>query len=180
MVRHLIITIAAMLMLCGSAHATGLTLWGLTEQVSSVDSDNAITGRIGYDLSVGDNGGLEPFIGSVWHPQDSTPQVIVVGAVQHFPDLLDPNGLIPYIPELFTTLINEDVAIRPYAGAQCTINLVDEDAGFIGAIAGVAIKLTPEATSELIFEASYDNTFSDLNDVPDNRLKGYMGFRIPF
>jgi len=168
------------MLLCGSVQAAGLTVWGLTEQVSSVESDNAISARVGYDLSIGDNGGLEPFIGSVWRPQDDAPQVIVLGAIQHMPDLLDPNSPIPYLPGLFLTVINEDVTVRPYIGAQCTVNLIDKDSGFVGAIAGVTLKLTPEANSELVFEVSYDDTFSQLNDVPDNRFKGYMGFRIPF
>lgn len=178
--KKLILSIILTMCLCSSVQATGLTIWGITEQVSSVNSDNAITGRIGYMLGVGDAGGLEPFVGSVWRPKESTPQVIVVGAVQHLADLVDPNSSIPYIPALFASILNEDVEIRPYIGAQCTINLIDKDSGFIGLITGITVKLEPDAKSELVFELSYDKMFNDLEAVPDNEFKGYAGVRIPF
>jgi len=169
-----------LMFLGGTVQAAGLTLWGITEQLSSVDQDNAITGRIGYDLSVTDKGGLEPFIGSIWRPRDGTPQVVVLGAVQHLPDLIDPNSSVPFLPELFLMVISEDVQIRPYIGGQFSINCIDEDAGTYGMIAGVTLQISPEANSQLVFEASYDKNFGDLADVSDNRFKGYMGFRIPF
>ena len=68
--KKLLLLMALMcLLVVPTAKAAGLTIWGITEQVSSVNEDNAITGRIGYDLSLGDKGGLEPFIGSIWRPR---------------------------------------------------------------------------------------------------------------
>ena len=178
--KRVILTIIALLCLTASAQAAGLTIWGLTEQVSSVNGDNSLTARVGYDLSLTDKGGLELFAGSIWRPKDSEPQVLVFGAIQHMPDLIDPNSPIPYLPELFLTVISETVQIRPYIGGQFSINLIDEDVGTYSAIAGITLKLTPEANSELVFEVSYDKNFGDLGGVPDNQLTGYMGFRIPF
>ena len=180
--KRVILSIILALCLCSAVQAAGLTIWGLTEQISSVDGDNSLSARIGYDLSLTDKGGLELFAGSIWRPRETQdfPQVVVLGAIQHLPDLIDPNSSIPWLPELFLTVISEDVQIRPYIGGQFSVNLVDEDSGTYGAIAGITLKLTPEDKSELVFEASYDNNFGDLAGVPDNELKGYMGFRIPF
>ncbi|MCG7853888.1 MAG: hypothetical protein MIO92_15310 [Methanosarcinaceae archaeon] len=176
-----LLTILLMALLMGSAvQAAGLTFWGITEQISSVNEDNSLTARIGYDMSLTDKGGLEIFTGSIWRPREGEPQVLVFGAVQHMPDLIDPNSSIPYLPELFLTVISEKVQIRPYIGGQFSINLIDENAGTYGVIAGITLQLTPEANSQLVFEASYDKNFGDLAGVPDNQLKGYMGFRIPF
>ena len=180
MIKRLLIGMVLALYMCITVQGAGLTVWGITEQVSSVDEDNAITGRIGYDLSVGENGGLEPFIGSIWRPRDGTPQVVVLGAVQHLPDLIDPNSSVPFIPDLFLAVISEDVQIRPYIGGQFSINCIDEDAGTYGMIAGITLQVDPNANSQLVFEISYDKNFGDLAGVPDERLKGYMGFRIPF
>ena len=180
MVKRVILSIILALCLCSSVQAAGLTFWGITEQMTSVNEDNSITARIGYDLSLTDKGGLEVFAGSIWRPRDSEPQVIVFGAVQHMPDLIDPNSSIPWLPELFLTVISEKVQIRPYIGGQFSVNLIDEDAGTYGAIAGITLQLSPEANSQLVFEASYDKNFGDLVGVPDQQLKGYIGFRIPF
>ena len=174
-----LITMFIPLMLCASVQAMGFTVWGLTEQATSVNSDNSLTGRVGYYLG-SDNGGLELFVGSIWRVNDKAPQVMTLGAVQHMADLLDPNGPIPFIPDLLLPIINENVSIRPYIGGRFTINFIDRDSGLFGGIAGIAVKLSPEANSELVFEGSYDNTFGDLNSVPDNKFKAYMGFRIPF
>ena len=178
--KRAILTIILALCLTVSAQAAGLTIWGLTEQVSSVNGDNSLTARVGYDLSLTDKGGLELFAGSIWRPREGEPQVLVFGAIQHMPDLIDPNSPIPYLPELFLTVISETVQIRPYIGGQFSINLIDEDAGTYGAIAGITLQLSPEANSQLVFEASYDKNFGDLVGVPDQQLKGYIGFRIPF
>ena len=178
--KRTLLTIILALCLCASVQAAGLTIWGITEQMTSVNEDNSLTARVGYDLSLTDKGGLELFAGSIWRPREGEPQVVVFGAIQHMPDLIDPNSSIPYLPELFLTVISEKVQIRPYIGGQFSVNLIDEDAGTYGAIAGIIIQLTPEANSQLVFEASYDKNFGDLAGVPDNQLKGYMGFRIPF
>ena len=177
--KRLMAILLAVLFIASAAQAAGLTVWGLTEQLSSVEADNSLTARVGYFLGT-DRGGLEPFIGSIWRPRDDSPQVVVFGAVQHMPDLIDPNNPIPFIPEMLLKVITEDVSIRPYIGGQFSVNLADRDAGFYGMIAGITLKLEPKAKSELVFEASYDNTFGDLAGVEDNELKGYMGFRIPF
>jgi len=182
MKKLLVLLIVVLGLLNTTTQGAGLTIWGLTEQVSSVNGDNSLSARVGYDLGLSDRGGLELFAGSIWRPRETQdfPQVVVLGAVQHLPDLIDPNSSVPWIPELFLTVISEDVQIRPYIGGQFSINLIDEDAGTYGAIAGVTLKLTPEDRSELVFEASYDKNFGDLGGVPDNQFKGYMGFRIPF
>ena len=177
--KWLISTIIVVALLCTSVQGAGITIWGLTEQLTTVEDDNSLSARVGYMLGI-EESGLEPFIGSVWRPRDDYPQVITVGAVQHLPDLVDPNNPIPYIPAIFLKILNEDTTIRPYIGAQCSINLIDKDAGFIGVIAGVSVKLEEKATSELVFELGYDDTFNDLAGIVDNELKGYMGFRIPF
>jgi hypothetical protein len=168
------------LLLCSAVQAAGLTVWGITEQMTSVNEDNSLTARIGYDMSLTDQGGLEIFAGSIWRPRDREPQVVVFGAIQHMPDLIDPNSSIPYLPELFLTVISEKVQIRPYIGGQFSVNLIDEDAGTYGALAGITLQLSPEANSQLVFEVSYDKNFGELEGIPDNQLKGYMGFRIPF
>jgi len=179
--RSVLMTIMVVLCLCVSVQAAGWTVWGLTEQLTGVEADNSITARVGYFMGIGDTGGLEPFIGSVWRPRsEDAPQVITIGAVQHLPDLIDPNGPIPYISGLFTAVIAEEVVIRPYIGFQTTINLIDKDSGFIGIISGVTCKLTPDANSEIVFEIAYNDTFNELAEVPDNEISGYMGFRIPF
>ena len=180
MIKRILIIIALVCLITMPVQAAGLTVWGITEQVSSVNEDNAITARIGYDMSLSDKGGLEIFGGSIWRPRDGTPQVIVIGAVQHMPDLIDPNSSIPYLPELFLTVISEKMQIRPYIGGQFSVNLIDEDAGTYGMLAGITLQISPEANSQLIFEASYDKNFGDLASVSDNQIKGYMGFRIPF
>ncbi|KKK71058.1 hypothetical protein LCGC14_2917740, partial [marine sediment metagenome] len=95
--KRLILTLILALCLTGAVQAAGLTIWGLTEQVSSVNDDNALAVRIGYYLG-NENGGLEPFIGSVWRPRDSAPQVIIVGAVQHLSDIIDSDSELPYLP----------------------------------------------------------------------------------
>ena len=174
MVKRLLMGMVLALCMCLTVQAAGLTVWGLAE-----NENDFITARVGYDLSVGDQGGLEPFIGSVW-PGTGSPQVIVLGAVQHMPDLIDPNSPVPFLPDLFLTVISEDVQIRPYIGGQFSVNLVDEDAGTYGMIAGITIQISPEANSQLVFEASYDKNFGDLADVPDNEVLIKMGFRIPF
>jgi len=180
--KKLLVLLIVVLGLLNTAQGAGLTIWGLTEQISSVNGDNSLSARVGYDMCVSDKGGLELFAGSIWRPRETQdfPQVVVLGAVQHLPNLLDPNGPIPYLPDLFLTVISDEIQIRPYVGGQFSINLIDEDAGTYGAIAGITLKLTPEDRSELVFEASYDKNFGDLGGVPDNQLKGYMGFRIPF
>ena len=178
--KWLFSTIIVVALLCTSAQAAGFTVWGLTEQLTTVEADNSIAVRVGYDLSVGNRGGLEPFIGTVLYPRLEAPSVIVIGAIQHLPDLIDPNFPIPYLPDILLNVINEEVEIRPFIGIQATANILDHDSGFIGGLAGISIKLTPEAKSALIFEMSYDNTFNQLTEIDDNEFRGKVGFKIPF
>jgi hypothetical protein len=96
------------------------------------------------------------------------------------PDILDPNGLIPFIPEAFKILFSGKITARPYFGGEATITFIDEDAGSYAGLLGAKIKFTDEDPSEWIVETGYGNTFSALNEVPDNELFLRMGVRIPF
>lgn len=162
------------------ARPADLTVSMMTEQVMSVDSDNAITARIGYYLG-DENGGLEPFIGCVWFPkEEETPQVITIGAIQHLGDVFEDDSIVPILPELLMTIITEDAVISPYFGALCTINLLDRDAGLIEAIFGANVKLTPDANSSFVFETGYGSMFGDLSGRDDHELVTRLGFRISF
>lgn len=178
-IKKWILAITLVLCLPMIAHAAGLTVSVLTEQAMSVNSDNALTARVGYYLG-SENGGLEPFIGCVWFPREDTPQVITLGAIQHMADMLDLDSTIPVLPKLLLSIITEQAVMRPYFGAQCTINLIDRDVGFIEAIAGFSIKLTPEAKSTTIFETGYGSMFGDLSGRDDYELVTRIGFQIPF
>lgn len=165
--------------ICTIARPADLTVSMMTEQAMSVDSDNAITARIGYYLG-NENGGLEPFIGCVWFPKEETPQVITIGVIQYLGDVLEDDSIVPILPELLLAVITEDAVINPYFGALCTINLLDQDAGLIEAIFGVNIKLTPDANSLLVFETGYGSMFGDLSGRDDHEFVTRLGFRIPF
>lgn len=179
--RTILITIITLLLICSTVQAAGWTVWGLTEQLTTVENDNTLTGRVGYMLGQEDTGGLELFTGSIWRPRlDDAPQVITFGAVQHMPDLLDPNeSIIPYIPQIMKTIISDDISARSYFGGEFSANVVDKDAGQYALIAGVNVKLREDDISSLVFELQQVDTFGDLGGVDDG-LKAYMGFRIPF
>ncbi len=175
--KKLIATLIIALCLCGSVQAAGLTLWTLTDQLTSIDEDNSISGRVGYSFA-SDNGGLEIYVGSTWYKTDATPQVMSLGIVEHLPDLIDPNNPLPWIPGLLTAIVNEEVVMAPYVGIQGTFQFVDEDAGLFGVMAGVKIKVTPKSASEWIVEGRYINPFGDLYGV--NKAQLSVGLRIPF
>jgi len=158
-------------------HGKGLTVWTLTDQVADVDSRNVVTGRIGYML---DDSHLEPFIGSTWNPGGHAPQVMSIGLIRHASDLIDPDNPLPWIPEIALVLITEDVVATPYIAAQATFNFIDEDSGFYGGFAGVLIKTSPEAKSEVAIEARYAKAFGDLESIPDEELLLSLGLRIRF
>jgi len=162
------------------AGAVGWTIWGLTQQVNDIDGySNELAGRVGYSFDSG-AGGLEPFVGSVWHPESGSPQVMTLGLILHSGDILDPNSPLPWIPDILLTVLSEEMVARPYAGFQSTINLFDADAGFSGGMTGILVKTTPDAVAEMAFELAYDNKFLALADLGDNELRGYIGIRYPF
>jgi len=177
--KKLLLILGIIILTCSMVQAAGLTVAVMTEQVTSVNSDNALTARLGYYLG-NENGGLEPFIGCVWFPREDTPQVITLGAIQRLSDVLDPESQIPLLPGMLLKVITEDAVMRPYFGGQCTINLIDKDAGLIEAMAGVSIKLTPEATSSIEVETSYGSMFGDLGGRTDYEFITRIGWRIPF
>jgi hypothetical protein len=166
--------------MCVSVQAAGLTIWGMTEQVTSVNSDNALTMRLGYDLSLSDKGGLEPFVGFTWFPRDDYPEVMSLGAVQHMADILDPNSNLPFLPDLLLLVITEDAVLRPYIGGQFTINFMDRDSGFFELIAGLDAMLQPDANSSMVFETSYGSMFGELSERADYEFIGRIAFKIPF
>ena len=185
MIKRLLIAIALCCFIATPLFAVGPTVTFLTEQVASVDSSNEITLRVGYNFA-SEQGGLEPFIGTQWRPRwdedgdMKPPSVVALGTLYHFPDLIDPNSAIPFIPDWLSTIVNPSVEVRPYLGYQMTVNFIDKDAGFMGALGGIRIRVTPESNTSLDFEIRYDDTFGDWAVIPDNRLNYYMGLTIPF
>lgn len=175
MIKRILITIALVCLMTMPVQAAGLTVWGLTDGASQ-----EYNGRFGYMLGSEEFGGLEPFIGTSVFPNDPTPSTLKLGAVQHLPDILDPNSSIPFIPGAFKMLFSGKITARPYFGGEATITFIDEDAGSYAALLGAKVKFTDEDPSEWIFETGYGNTFSVLNEVPDNELFFRMGVRVPF
>ena len=108
------------------------------------------------------------------------PSVVVLGVRNWFGDLIDPNSVIPFVPDLFLSVLNEDVEIKPYIGFRFSANIIDKDAGLMSIPVGIAIKTSPESTAALRFEMRWNDTFGYLNAVPDNRLDYYMGLYLPF
>ena len=183
MVKRTLILIA-ILCLCGTAQAVGPTVSFMTEQVASVDKGNSLGVELGYMLGI--DAGLEPYIGTEWWPRwdeendMKPPSVIVLGVRNHFKDVLDPNSAIPFLPDLFLTVLNEDIEIKPYIGVRFSANLIDKDAGLMSIPVGILVKTSPDSNAALRFEARWSDTFGDLSVVPDNRLDFYMGIWIPF
>lgn len=173
--KRLLTILLISLLMASAVQAAGLTLWGLTDGASK-----EFNGRLGYMLGSEERGGLEPFVGTSVFPDDPTPSTLKLGAVQHLPDILDPNGPIPILPGVFGLLISDDITARPYFGFEATVTFVDEDAGSYAGLLGTKIKFTAEDPSEWIFETGYGNTFLALKDVPDNELFFRMGVRMPF
>jgi len=173
--KRAILSILMVMLMTASVQAAGLTFWGLTEGAT-----REYNARVGYMLGNEVRGGLELFAGTSVFPNDSTPSTLKLGAVQHLADILDPNNSIPFIPGAFKVLFSGDITARPYFGAEATITFINEDAGSYAVLLGAKIKFTEEDPSEWIAETGYGNTFSDLNEVPDNELFLRMGVRIPF
>lgn len=183
--KRLIFTII-ILCLCGHVQAAGPTVSFMTEQIASVDKGNSLSIELGYFLGIDGGPGLEPFIGTDWWPRwdddgdMKPPSVVVLGVRNHFSDLVDPNSAIPLIPDLFLTVLNEDVEIKPYIAFRFSANVIDKDGGVMSIPAGIFVKTSPESNSALRFEVRWNDTFGALSNVPDNRLDAYMGIYLPF
>jgi len=185
MIKRALITIAIIcMMIVPAVKAIGPTVSFMTEQVTSVNKDNSLGVEVGYFFGV--DSGLEPYIGMDWWPRwdkdgdMAPPSVIVLGVRNHFKDILDPNSAIPFLPDLFLTVINEDVEIKPFVGVRFSANIIDKNAGLMSIPVGLLVKTSPESNAALRFEIRYSDTFGDLNSVPDNKLDFYMGIWVPF
>ena len=178
--KNVILTLTMILLCSGIAQARDVqfSFWGLTEQSFS-QSNNAVIGRAGIQYE-----NMELFLSSTWWPSFNEegdlrpPQVYGLGACYHFPDLIDANSPVPWIPEALMSFIPEAFLARPYIGGQATVNF-DEDSGYAGLLAGLQIKANENDKTALITEAQFLNTFNELAAVPDDwRL--VVGFRIEF
>ena len=185
--KRVLLTIIAVLCLCVSAQAAGVTVSVMTEQIANVDKGNSLGVEVGYFLGIDPAGaGLEPYIGCDWWPRwdeegdMAPPSVVVLGVRQWFSDIVDPNSAIPYIPSIFLTILNEDVQIKPYVGFRFSANIIDKDSGLMSIPVGISLKTSPGSNSALRFEARYNDTFGSLSMVPDNRFDLYMGMIIQF
>jgi hypothetical protein len=164
------------LLLCSVTMAEdGISIWGLTTQ----DAD-ALKVRVGYEK---DN--IEGFIGSQWWPgvdvvtgEVKPPQVITLGALYHFSDLLDPNNPLPFIPDILMAFMPPGTVAEPYVGGQATFNLFDKDAGLYAALAGLLIKAQPDSKVAIVAEAEYGVNFAQLSVLPEFKVN--LGFRYKF
>ena len=184
MKRAILTIIAVQLCLCLSVQAAGPTVSIMTEQITNVDEGNSLTFELGYFLGV--DSGLEPFIGTKYWPRwdeegdMEPPSVVILGVRNHFKDVLDPNSIIPYLPEMLLMVLNEDIEIKPYIGLEFTANFIDKNAGFMAISSGVFVRTSPDSNSALRFGLKWNDTFGDLAGVRDNRLDYEMGLFIPF
>jgi len=184
MIKRMLIAIALVCLMAIPVQAAGPTVSIMTEQIANVDKGNSLTVELGYFLGI--DSGLEPYIGTQWWPQwdevgdIEPPSVVVLGVRNHFKDVLDPNSIIPYLPDLLLIILNEDIEIKPYVGFQFTANFIDKNAGFMGLSSGILVKTSPDSNSALRFGIKYNDTFGDLAGVRDNRFDYEMGIFIPF
>jgi len=185
--RKTILTmVAVMLMLCSSAHAAGLTVSVVTEQVTEVDKGNSIGVDLGYFFGLEGGPGIEPFVGLQWWPRwddngdMEPPGVVCLGGRYHFGDIIDSDSAIPFIPDLLLGVLNEEVEAKLYLSGRFTMNFIDKDVGYMGLGTGILLKTTPISPAALRFEIRYGDTFSQLNEVPDNRLNYYFGVHYQF
>lgn len=159
----------------------GFTIWQLSER--RFDADSALIGRIGYQKDF-----VEPFIGTSWIPkQDSEtgnidpPQMVSLGTIVHFPDLIDPNAPVPFIPPLLLSFIPPDWIATPYIGWQGTWNFADDDAGYQGGMVGLLAKTKPDSNVAIVIEAIYNNYFGVVAPLnSDDEWVLALGFRIGF
>ena len=152
--------------------ADGVSIWALSEDGSQKDA--SVTGRIGYEVD-----SIEPFIGFTARPETDFPQLWSLGVIYHLPDLVEEDSPIPWLPEILLTFVNGDVIARPYIGGQASWNVMEEDAGFSGALMGLTIKTTDASPMSFVAEVQKNSTFGDLGNVSgDYRLS--LGVRYLF
>jgi len=179
MKKLLLITIALCCLIITPTvtQAAGLTLWSVADQVIDVDEGESIAGRLGYYFG-SNEGGLELAVGSTWYLKDDKPQVMSFLVIEHFPDLIDPDNTMPWIPDFFLVFINEDVEARPYAALEGTFNFIEEDMGYYGGVVGVLAKLSPESRMEYGLEGSWRKGLGELEGVDRRQLS--LVIRYPF
>jgi len=184
MKAKILLLLLAMLVAAPAVEAAGPTVSFMTEQIAEVDKGNSIGVELGYMLGI--DAGLEPYIGIEWWPNwdeegdMAPPSVVVLGVRNWFKDIIDPNSTMPFIPNIFLSVLNEDIEMKPYIGIRFSANIIDKDAGVMSVPVGIAIKTSPDSNSALRFEARWSDTFGNLAAVPDNRVDYYMGLYIPF
>lgn len=167
-----ILIILIVLFMACVASGDGVTLWGLSE-VSAGD-ETALSARVGYEV-----GKIEAFAGTTWRPDYDAPQVLSLGAVHYFADIIDPNSVVPFIPDVLMTFMHPGSVAQPYIGGQATFNLLDKDAGFMGIITGLQIKADEDSRAAIVAEVMVNDYFGDLGGVNDEwRLS--LGVRYGF
>ena len=177
MKKLMLLMVALICLMTVQVQAAGLTLWSVADKIVDVDESASISGRLGYYFG-SDNGGLEIFGGSTWHPESKAPQVLSIGVIEHLPDLIDSSNPLPWIPDILLAFVNEDVVARPYAGIEGTFNFIEENVGYYGGVVGVLAKLTPKSQIEYGLEGSYKEGFGELEGLNKTQLS--LVIRIPF
>lgn len=173
--KKLVMLIVLLVAVGTMASDNGITIWGLTNQ----DADSVIV-RIGYEQ---DN--IEGFIGSSWWPNYDVetgdiqpPQVLILGALYHFQDLLDPNNPLPIIPDILIAFVPKGTLAQPYIGGQGTFNFIDKDAGFYGGLVGLLVKANKDSKVAIVVEAAYQDNFIELSAVDNFKIN--LGLRFKF
>ena len=167
-----LLTILIVLLLTSVSFADGITVWGLSE-VSAGD-ERALVARVGYETGL-----VEAFAGTTWRPDADAPQVVSLGAVHYFADIVEPNSVVPFIPDVLMTFLHPGTVAQPYIGGQATFNLLDKDAGFMGIITGLQIKAEESSKAAVVAEIMVNDYFGDLGGVSDQwRLS--LGVRYAF
>jgi len=164
----------------------GFTIWQLTER--RFEADSAIIGRIGMQM-----GFIEPFVGTSWIPKQNgetgnidPPQMINLGTIIHFPDLIDPNSPLPWIDDALLIFLSEEWKATPYIGWQGTWNFADDDAGYNGGMTGLLIKAREDDPDDKVsvtfaVEGSYNNFFGQAEPLRnDDEWVLSIGVRIFF
>lgn len=144
----------------------GFAVWGLLES-NVKDTQTAATGRVSYRIE-----DIEPFVGyTAWPDYEvdglevNPPDVLSLGSIVNFPDLLDPENPLPIIPNVLLTFLPENWVAFPYIGGQATWHMGRADGGFYGGIVGLKTMRRPEDQSALIIETAVNHGFEDLGPV---------------
>lgn len=177
MIKRILLTVVLSCLITAPTYAAGITLWSVVDRVTNVEKSESISGRLGYYFG-SENGGLEAFIGSTWHPKDKSPQVMSLGVIEHLPDLIDPNNPLPFIPDILLAFANQNIKACPYAGLESTFNFIDEDAGYYGGLLGILAKLSSTSQIEYGIEVACIKGFDALSDVEEIQLR--LTLRILF